>query len=417
MQNYNIKTDETTGMRIIEYNVSSKQKKQINVFDYVILVLLFLLFSFFFLDILFFVIEAISYHLEGNTYGASWCLAWAVIGSPTLLIFGIPLFLKLRSILKYKKFLRIQKDMLTKDHCVPATVIKIDYIDHSYAKDEYWLVCDVMHAASQTIYRYTSEKVKEDLFLKFKEGDKIAVYLNLEDSQDYYVDLEQRINVSELSEFEINEIYKTEENEQDNNVVKDKTENYYFEETDDETGMRIINRKNALFEKSKTAVTIEWILIVVLSGIFLSVLGCIIMGVGVGISYHNAGLMEISTLIVIFCIYGLPAILLFGLPLFFMIKSKMTNPKRMKPNLKWICEDNRIWAVVKTIDFIDYKYAKDEFWLICDVEKAEEQVIYRYSSFRVKEDLFDKIKPGQEIAIYINPEKPNQYYVNIDEVK
>lgn len=197
-------------------------------------------------------------------------------------------------------------------------------------------------------------------------------------------------------------------------------------ETDDFTNMRIIKCNNALYQKSTTSKTIEWIALIVLSFLFISMLGCVVLGVSAGINYHNAGKMEIDTVIVIACIYGIPVLLVLGLPLFFLSKSMIKYHKRMKniysyESVKnvadWCVEENRIWATVKDIDYIDYKYAKDVFWVVCDIVKEEEQAIYRYASYKVKKDLFGKIEPGQEIAIYFNPQNPKEYFVNINEVR
>lgn len=197
-------------------------------------------------------------------------------------------------------------------------------------------------------------------------------------------------------------------------------------ETDDLTNMRIIKCNNALYQKSTTSKTIEWIALIILSVLFVSMLGCVVLGVQAGINYHNAGKMDIGTVIAIACIYGIPVLLVLGLPLFFLSRSMIKYHKRMnniysyesvKNVADWCVDENRIWATVKDIDYIDYKYAKDVFWVVCDIVKEEEQAIYRYASYKVKEDLFGKIEPGQEIAIYFNPRKPKEYFVNIDEVR
>lgn len=210
-----------------------------------------------------------------------------------------------------------------------------------------------------------------------------------------------------------------------NDRNEEKTINGHIE-TDDYTNMRIIKCNNALFQKSTTSKTIEWIGLIILSYFFISMLFCVIMGVKAGIRYHNVGMMEMGTVIALACTYGIPVLLVFGLPLFFLCRSMIKYHKRMnniyayesvKNVADWCVEENRIWATVKDIDYIDYKYAKDVFWVVCDIIKEEEQAIYRYASYKVKEDLFGKIEPGQEIAIYFNPQKPKEYFVNIDEVR
>lgn len=171
------KTDEVTGMRVVEHYLNKKQKERISI-DYWAFVLLFILFLFFFF-------QGLSDHMEGNTYGAGWHWAWCAISLPGVLLFGIPTIFKAVKIVKYRKIVK-------KDNCIWATVKTINCISHILKKDEYWIWCDIVCANNQTIYRYKSEIVNDNLFWRFKEGDRIAIYLNPEDPEDYYVDLGEK---------------------------------------------------------------------------------------------------------------------------------------------------------------------------------------------------------------------------------
>ena len=77
--------------------------------------------------------------------------------------------------------------------CIWATikVIEVDYntvINGNYA---HWVVCEVINQAENTIYRYTSNKVYEDLFARMAPGNQVAVYVNYDDPDDYYVNLNE----------------------------------------------------------------------------------------------------------------------------------------------------------------------------------------------------------------------------------
>lgn len=330
-------------------NTSNKKNQIIKVTtgDYIIFAVLLFMFLFFLADILFLFFHGLSYQLEGNEYGAAWTWCWCIMGSPALLLFGIPSFIIGRRIIKYRKFLKNPNE--------------------------------------------TENKEQEPFNI---EKDKGATMNQNEESK--IIDQNEELTI--------------------NGHI----------ETDDFTNMRIIKCNNALYQKSTTSKTIEWIALIILSVLFVSMLGCVVLGVQAGINYHNAGKMDIGTVIAIACIYGIPVLLVLGLPLFFLCRSMIKYHKRMnniyayesvKNIADWCVEENRIWAIVKDIDYIDYKYAKDVFWVVCDIVKEEEQAIYRYASYKVKEDLFGKIEPGQEIAIYFNPQKPKEYFVNIDEIR
>ena len=183
------KTDEATGMRVVEHHTNRKQKEQINRSDYITFALLLVAFLFSLFGLLFFFFYGISDHIEGNAYGAAWHWVWCIIWLIPLLILGLLTFSKARNIVKYRK--NVKKDNATpvKGERVWATVKMIEYKGHIHKKDVYWLWCDIVCPSHQTIYRYKSEIVNEELFLRFNEGDKVAVYLNSEDPEDYYVDL------------------------------------------------------------------------------------------------------------------------------------------------------------------------------------------------------------------------------------
>ena len=333
--------------RTNEHNKKRAQVSKVTAIDYISFSLLLFVFLFFLADILFLFFHGLSYQLEGNEYGAAWTWCWCIMGSPALLLFGIPSFIIGRRIIKYRKFL------------------------------------------------------KNPIETENKESEQS----NGEKDKEIILDQNEKLKINDRNE--------------------EKTINGHIE-TDDYTNMRIIKCNNALFQKSTTSKTIEWIGLIILSYFFISMLFCVIMGVKAGIRYHNVGMMEMGTVIALACTYGIPVLLVFGLPLFFLCRSMIKYHKRMnniyayesvKNVADWCVEENRIWATVKDIDYIDYKYAKDVFWVVCDIVKEEEQAIYRYASYKVKEDLFGKIEPGQEIAIYFNPQKPKEYFVNIDEVR
>ena len=78
-------------------------------------------------------------------------------------------------------------------NCVYATIksIEVDYETVSFGANPHWLVCDVVNGVEDTIYRYTSHKIYSDVLLDIKVGDKIAIYVNPDDPDDYYVNLNE----------------------------------------------------------------------------------------------------------------------------------------------------------------------------------------------------------------------------------
>ena len=76
-------------------------------------------------------------------------------------------------------------------------------------------------------------------------------------------------------------------------------------------------------------------------------------------------------------IMSIPMLLLFIWPFISIIKVKIKELK-FKNNSKLVAMGNRIQATIKMIDFIDYKYAKDVFWVVCDYVNEEENIINRY---------------------------------------
>lgn len=78
-------------------------------------------------------------------------------------------------------------------------------------------------------------------------------------------------------------------------------------------------------------------------------------------------------------------------------------------------------SVCATIRSIEANYntqvnGKHPYWVICEEVNEIEGVIYRYTSHKVYEDLTRRIAPGDQVAVYINPNNPDQYYVNLDEI-
>ena len=198
---------------------------------------------------------------------------------------------------------------------------------------------------------------------------------------------------------------------------RNETEINGFEETDDITGMRIIRCRNGLAQNTKFGSAMEWIRIVILGIAFLVVLTGSVFFIYQSVAFYVAGNTGGGSFASVFTIFGGAATLILGFPLFFMIMDVVNYKKMIKTIPTWTTEDNRAWATIKLIDYIDYTYAKDVYWAVCDVVNEEEQTIKRYESYKVKEDLFDKLNPGQEIAIYFNPDNQAEYYINLDEVR
>ena len=198
---------------------------------------------------------------------------------------------------------------------------------------------------------------------------------------------------------------------------RNETEINGFEETDDITGMRIIRCRNGLAQNTKFGSAMECIRIVILGIAFLVVLTGSVFFIYQSVAFYVAGNTGGGSFASVFTIFGGAATLILGFPLFFMIRDVVNYKKMIKTIPTWTTEDNRAWATIKLIDYIDYTYAKDVYWAVCDVVNEEEQTIKRYESYKVKEDLFDKLNPGQEIAIYFNPDNQAEYYINLDEVR
>ena len=77
-----------------------------------------------------------------------------------------------------------------------------------------------------------------------------------------------------------------------------------------------------------------------------------------------------------------------------------------------------VWATIKSIE-ADYQSTTDgehPFWVVCEEINEAEDTIYRYTSHKVYEDLTYRIKPGDHVAIYIDPKNPDRYYVNLDQI-
>lgn len=77
-----------------------------------------------------------------------------------------------------------------------------------------------------------------------------------------------------------------------------------------------------------------------------------------------------------------------------------------------------VWATIKSIeaDYHSTTNGEHPFWVVCEEINEAEDTIYRYTSHKVYEDLTYRIKPGDHVAIYIDPKNPDRYYVNLDQV-
>lgn len=184
-------------------------------------------------------------------------------------------------------------------------------------------------------------------------------------------------------------------------------------DSNETAGMRIVER--GVKFKSKFVSVFEYVVLVLCIPFVLLFGYCLIGGISMVIKYWEGfdigagfGVMGI--------IMSIPMLLLFIWPFISIIKVKIKELK-FKNNSKLVAMGNRIQATIKMIDFIDYKYAKDVFWVVCDYVNEEENIINRYISHRVKEDLFAKIEPGQQVTVYINPQNPDNYFVNLEEIQ
>lgn len=79
--------------------------------------------------------------------------------------------------------------------CIYATIkfIKVDYDTVSFGANPHWLICDVVNEAEQTIYRYTSHRIYSQVLEEIRVGDQVAVYVNPDDPDDYYVNVNEII--------------------------------------------------------------------------------------------------------------------------------------------------------------------------------------------------------------------------------
>ncbi len=78
-------------------------------------------------------------------------------------------------------------------NCIYATIkfIKVDYDTVLFGANPHWIICDVVNEAEQTIYRYTSHRIYSDVLMEINVGDQIAVYVNPDDPDDYYVNVNE----------------------------------------------------------------------------------------------------------------------------------------------------------------------------------------------------------------------------------
>ncbi len=99
-----------------------------------------------------------------------------------------------------------------------------------------------------------------------------------------------------------------------------------------------------------------------------------------------------------------------------LFNSVTSGVSRETRNLEYI--GNCVYATIKSIE-VDYEtvsFGANPHWLICDVVNEAENTIYRYTSHKIYSDVLAEIEIGDQIAIYINPDDPDDYYVNINEI-
>ena len=120
-------------------------------------------------------------------------------------------------------------------------------------------------------------------------------------------------------------------------------------------------------------------------------------------SYYN----DIVVVAIFFIVVG-------ALPVIFALVSG-----RGKYKNRGLMETGRcVLATVKSIEANYHASVNGEhpYWIICEEVNEKSGVIYRYTSHKVYEDLSRRIVPGDQVAVYINPTNPDQYYVNLDEI-
>jgi len=77
--------------------------------------------------------------------------------------------------------------------------------------------------------------------------------------------------------------------------------------------------------------------------------------------------------------------------------------------------------VCATVKSIEANYntrvnGEHPYWIICEEVNEAEGIINRYTSHKVYEDLTRRIAPGDQVAVYVNPNNPDNYYVNLNEI-
>jgi len=182
------------------------------------------------------------------------------------------------------------------------------------------------------------------------------------------------------------------------------------DEMKENTGMRVVER--GMKYKSKVVSVFEYV-VLVLCILFVLLFVYELVG-GISMVIKDWEEFDIGAGIgVIAIIISIPMILLFTWPIVSIIKGKRKDFK-VKKSAKLIAEGKRLEATIKLVDLIDYKYAKDVFWVVCDCVDEEENIINRYISHRVKVDLFQKVQEGDCITVYVNPDNPDNYYVDLE---
>lgn len=116
------------------------------------------------------------------------------------------------------------------------------------------------------------------------------------------------------------------------------------------------------------------------------------------------------TIKVIGCFFMMGALF----PLIFSAFVKMISHRKRKLEHTGEC----IWATIKVIE-VDYNTTingMNPHWVVCEVVNQAENTIYRYTSNKVYEDLFARMVPGNQVAVYVNYDDPDDYYVNLNEI-
>ncbi len=85
------------------------------------------------------------------------------------------------------------RDLIDKGRCVWATIksIETNYYKSVNGEHPNWVICEEINEEEDTIYRYISHQVYEDLTYRLKPGDHIAIYVDYKNPDRYYVNFDQ----------------------------------------------------------------------------------------------------------------------------------------------------------------------------------------------------------------------------------